>query len=295
AGLPANFFIVNPDTLAGANVTNSLGATRYNSLQLELRRRFAGGIQAQASYVFGHQYSMNLLTLRAPEVELRSTGDPGDITHTFKLNAVYDLPIGEGHRLDSRSAIVNRVISGWQLGVATIVRSGTLLDFGNVRLVGMTPSDLEKAFQLRFDDAGRHVYMLPQDIIDNTIAAFNVSATSSNGYAGTPPTGRYMAPANGPDCIELDSAAAYGQCAARSLVVTGPLFRQTDIKFTKLTKIAGRTQFEFGVNVLNVFNQPNFLPRSTVGGTNTLANYEITGLSGTNSSRLIEILTRFNW
>jgi hypothetical protein len=296
AGLPANFFIVNPDTLAGANVTNSLGSTRYNSLQLELRRRFASGFQAQASYVFGHQYSMNLLTLRAPEVELRNTGDPGDITHTFKLNMVYDLPVGEGHRLESGSGVVNRVISGWQLGVATIVRSGTLLDFGNVRLVGMTPEDLEKSFQLRFDDAGRHVYMLPQDIIDNTIAAFNVSATSATGYAGTPPTGRYMAPANGPDCIELDSAANYGRCASRSLVVTGPVFRQTDIKFTKLTKIAGRTSFEFGVNVLNVFNQANFLPRTNeVGGTNVQANYEVNALSGTNTSRLIEILTRVNW
>src|SRR5204862_5396669 len=56
AGLPANFFMANPDTLAGAFVTNSLGRTTYNALQTEVRRRFAGGLQAQASYVFGHQF-----------------------------------------------------------------------------------------------------------------------------------------------------------------------------------------------------------------------------------------------
>src|SRR5439155_20300511 len=50
ACLPANFCMVNPDTLAGANVTNSIGSTRYNALQLELRRRFASGLQAQANY-----------------------------------------------------------------------------------------------------------------------------------------------------------------------------------------------------------------------------------------------------
>src|SRR5204863_4259562 len=144
---------------------------------------------------------------------------------------------------DSGNGIVNRLIGGWQMGVASIIRSGELVDLGNVRLVGMTASEVEKLFQLRFDNAGGHVYMLPQDVIDNTIAAFNTSPTSPTGYGGAPPTGRYLAPANGPDCIEVDSAARYGDCAARSLVVTGPMFRQTDLRFTKRTKVAGRTDF----------------------------------------------------
>jgi hypothetical protein len=54
-----------------------------------------------------------------------------------------------------------------------------LLDFGNVRLIGMTPDEL------------RNAYMLPQDIIDNTIKAYSVNAT---GYGSGAPTGRYFAP-----------------------------------------------------------------------------------------------------
>jgi hypothetical protein len=304
AGLPANFFMVNPDTLAGANVTNSIGSTTYNALQVELRRRFASGLQAQANYVFGHQFSSNLLTLRRPQVDLRQSSDPGDITHTFKLNVVYDLPFGEGHRIAAANGLVNRILGGWQFGVASIVRSGELVDLGNVRLVGMTPRDVEKMFQLRFDDAGGHVYLLPQDVLDNTIAAFNTSPTSPTGYAGAPPTGRYFAPANGADCIEVDSAARYGDCASRTLVVTGPLFRQTDVRVSKRTKVIGRTDFELGVNVLNIFNQPNFLPVGHVAtatsiassnATNVLSNYEVTALAGTNTSRLIELVVRFNW
>jgi hypothetical protein len=311
AGLPANFFIANPDALAGANVTNSIGTTRYNALQMELRRRFAGGLQAQANYVYGHQYASNLLTLRKAQVDLRQTSDPGDITHTFKMNVVYDLPFGDGHRFGSGNALLRRLTGGWQIGVASIVRSGELVDLGNVRLVGMTQRDVEKMFTLRFDDAGRHVYVLPQDVIDNTIAAFNTSPTSATGYAGASPTGRYFAPANGPDCIEVDAAMRYGDCARRTLVVTGPLFRQTDLRFNKRTTIAGRTNVEFGVNALNVFNQANFLPVGHVGtitsitggagsgtansGTNVLTNYELTALAGTNTSRLIELVFRVNW
>lgn len=75
-----------------------------------------------------------------------------------------------------------------------------MLDFGNVRLVNMTKKDLQEAFKLRFDDAGRAIYMLPQDIVDNTLKAWNVTPT---GYSSGAPEGRYIAPANGPDCIEL--------------------------------------------------------------------------------------------
>ena len=101
------------------------------------------------------------------------------------------------------------------------------------------------------------------------------------------------------------SAARYGDCAARSLVVTGPVFRQTDLRFTKRTKVAGRTDFELGVNVLNLFNQANFVPltqptncnctQGGIGGTNVLSNYELTTLAGTNTSRLAELVVRFNW
>jgi hypothetical protein len=56
------------------------------------------------------------------------------------------------------------------------------VNLGNIRLIGMNTNDVQKMFKLRFDDAGKQVYMLPQDVIDNTINAFNVSATSASGY-----------------------------------------------------------------------------------------------------------------
>ena len=173
------------------------------------------------------------------------------------------------------------------------MQSGTLVDLGNVRPIGMTASDVRKMFNLRFDDAGRKVWMLPQEVIDNTILAFSISPTTATGYSGNSPTGRYFAPANGPDCIEVDSGANYGECAARSLVVTGPLFRIFDLRISKRTELVGRTNLEFAIEALNVFNLANFTPVGGIGS--NIASYEVTGLTGTNGARVIQLVGRFNW
>jgi hypothetical protein len=163
----------------------------------------------------------------------------------------------------------------------------------------MTANDVSKMFKLRFDDTGKQVYMLPQDVIDNTILAFSVSATTPSGYAGAAPTGRYFAPANGPDCIEIDNNADFGACASRSLVVTGPMFQQHDLRVSKRTTIVGHSTFEFAIEMLNAFNHPNFVPVGVGSGTTTfgtnIANYRVTTLTGTNTSRVIQLVTRINW
>ena len=135
---------------------------------------------------------------------------------------------------------------------------------------------------------------MPQDVIDNTILAFATSPTTASGYAGATPTGRYFAPANGPDCIEIDAERTFGECGTGSLVVTGPTFQQHDIRFSKRTKIVGRTNFEFAAEMLNAFNHPNFIPVSGIGSS-TLAGYQLTGLSGTDTRRTVQLVLRVNW
>ena len=40
-------------------------------------------------------------------------------------------------------------------------------------------------YKLRFDDANRIIYQLPDDIIQNTIKAYSFSPTSATGYSGS--------------------------------------------------------------------------------------------------------------
>jgi hypothetical protein len=296
AGLPANLFVANPDKLDGAVMTGNGGKSRYHSLQLELRRRLSSGLQYNMNYVFGNMLISNRFSFRTPRLMRRDVGSPGDITHSFKVNMVYDLPFGQGRRFVSGAGgVMDRIVGGWSVGITGLVRSGTLVNLGNVRLVGMTAGDVQKMFKTRIDSDGR-VYMLPQDVIDETIKAFSVSATSATGYGGDgPPSGRYFAPANGPDCIEIDPDANFGACGTGNLVVTGPRFHQFDIAVSKQLRVVGRSNVEFRVEALNAFNNHNFSPRSVIDNSPNLTDYEVTGLLGTQDSRLIQFIVRFNF
>lgn len=297
AGVPANFFLANPDLIGGASVRSNQQSTYYNGLQTELRRRLSNGLQFQASYSFDRAHRTVFLGFIGGNPYRQPTGNEGDVTHQFKSLLTYDLPFGQGRRWGSHvNGAMNRVIGGWQVDVTSVVHSGALVDLGNVRLVGMTKSDVQNMFKVRIDSAGGAglVYMLPADVIQQTIAAFNVSATSPTGYAGAAPTGRYFAPANGPDCIEPENSAV-GHCGVGSLVVSGPLFQQHDISVVKQVKVVGHTNAEFHLEMLNAFNHPNFTPLGGIGGTNVLTNFQVTSLSGTNTSRVIQLVFRFNW
>jgi hypothetical protein len=294
AGIPANYFVANPDLIGGALVDGNQGYTFYNGLQTEFRRRLSQGLQFQVSYSFDHAYRNSFLGFINGNVDRRQTGTEGDLTHQYKSLVTYDLPFGQGRHFGSGvGGAMDRLIGGWQVAVSSVIHSGQLVDFGNVNLVGMTAKDVQKMIQVRFDPSGAGlVYMLPADVVQQTINAFNVSATSATGYAGAAPTGRYFAPANGPTCIEVESGA--GKCGIGTLIVTGPLFQQHDITVAKRTKVAGHTTAEFRLEMLNAFNHPNFTPVGGIGGT-TLSSYQLTALSGTNTSRVLQFVFRFNW
>ena len=162
----------------------------------------------------------------------------------------------------------------------------------------MSTKELQDNFKLRFDDAGKLVYMLPQDIVDNTVRAFSVSATSATGYSDQGvPTGRYLAPANGPDCIEVAGTNVIngsGQCGVRSLVVTGPTLVRFDLSTSKRFAITGNTNFEFRAEFLNAFNTPWFDAVTGVAN-NTYTNPNNFRVTDADSGRTIQFVFRLNF
>src|SRR3954463_1007034 len=306
AGLPVNLFILNPD-VANANFESNSGYTKYDSLQLDVTKRMSHGFLVQGNYVFGNAYQSDRYSLKVGRKQSIQTGDPGSITHAMKFNWIYELPFGNGRRfLGSSNGWVDRLAGGWEFDGIARIQSGRMVDAGNVRVVGMSASDVQKAYKLYEyaatglnSTAVKNIYMLPQDILENTVLAFSPSATAATGYSSLGlPTGRYLAPAGNPNCIET-IANGYGDCGERSLVVTGPRYSRWDLSAVKRTRIVGRTMFEFRADLINAFNHPNFTPvfpslTSATAGPNNADNYRITAVQE-NSSRVIQLVTRFSW
>ncbi len=111
-------FFPNPNALGAAFLTNFSNST-YNSLQLEVRHRFAQGLEFQANYTFEKWLSdaAGIYQNRfEPFMDINNTAierarTPTDLTNQFKANYSYDLPFGEGHKIHGH--FLDKIIGGW--------------------------------------------------------------------------------------------------------------------------------------------------------------------------------------
>jgi hypothetical protein len=287
----------NPDKVGGAFVRGNGGGTRYDSLQVELRRRLSNGLLVEGNYVLGKQQNQTRYSFRT---DRDWTLDDGP-RHAVKMNWIYELPFGRGRHFGANvNGFWDRVIGGWEFDGGGRIQSGLILSFGNVRLIGMDDKELQKVFKIeeRIDPIGgkQLLFTLPQDIVDNTIKAFSTSATSASGYgSGGAPTGRYFAPANGPDCLQVVS----GDCAPRNHYVTGPKVVTFDLSAVKRTMLFGRTNFEFRAEMLNAFNNINFTPVAQTGNSATLNQVTAAQRDVNNTQnpggRLVQFVWRVSW
>ena len=251
AGLSANLFVVNP-YVSSNQITGNGGQNMYDSMMMEVRRRMAKGLLVQANYTFAKSLGTGSPSFRSPWVKTRGSTLP----HAFKINWVYEMPFGRGRMIfNNTHGVIDRIIGGWEFQGAGRIQAGNQLNFGNVRLVGMTLDELRDAAGLRFVDASRLLYYLPDDVIQNTIKAFSTSAITSTGYGSYGvPTGRYVAPANTADCVQIYN----GQCAPYTNYIRGPGFARFDLSLVKRIRFTESKNFELRAEFLNAFNNINF-------------------------------------
>jgi hypothetical protein len=324
AGLAPNLFVVNPDMLGGAFVIDNGGQTWYDALQLELRRRLSRGLLLQASYTFSKSEANTLGSDSATFSQYPTLRDPFtakglsqyDITHAFKANFIYELPIGRGQKwLTGSSKLVDGFVGGWGINGSIRMNSGSPFRLGHVQLVGMTAKELQDSVKVRYDPTGaKNVFYLPQDIIDNTRRAFlygivsnNITYQAPSGLTGnTAPTGRFIAPPGYGNCLE----AYVGQCGFTDLTIKGPNFFRSDISVVKKIKFTENTNFELRAEFLNAFNNINFRIGSAANDFTTITptlNNQNTGfgitttayqdISTTNDpgGRMVQLVLRFNF
>jgi hypothetical protein len=137
------------------------------------------------------------------------------------------------------------------------------------------------------------VYYLPQALVDNTLAAFEVGGKT---LADLNPNAPYIGPAN--------SAGVWGS----NIFLYGPKQQKWDVSVVKRTHIKERFNLEFRAQALNVFNLTNFLlfaPGNGITTTSTIGsgfgqipnNGAYRDLSNTNDpgGRILEFVMRLNF
>ena len=321
AGIPYNFFVVNPGKRGGAFLFTNDGESAFDGLTIEFRRRFAKGLLVQSSYTFSkalsNMYASNQdlfdqpATLRK-DLDNRRGVTPFDITQAFKANFIYELPVGRGQQfLGGANGWMDKLLGGWGFNGNIRVQSGSPFSLGNVQVVGMTAKDLQEAVGVYRGEADAdgvvrgNVWVLPFDIRQNTFKAFNTAygaGTTGPIYNQGAPTGRYIAPA-GLNCLQ----GFVGQCGFNNLVLKGPSFFRSDLSIVKRIKFSENTNLELRGEMLNAFNNINFLVGSASNDLNTLggfgtatfgrfvAAYQDISTTNDPGGRLVQLVVRFNF
>jgi len=139
--------------------------------------------------------------------------------------------------------------------------------------------------------------MLPEEVILNTRRAFSTSNTTTTGYSTSlgVPEGRYIAPANSADCIQVKA----GDCAPRNVMMLAPWFKRFDVGAAKRFGTGGSTNIELRFDMLNVFDTPNFSPIANPGNGATIFRVTAAYTDASNTydpgGRIGQLTFRFNW
>jgi hypothetical protein len=291
---------LNPN-FGGITTNNTVGVSRYDSLQAVVNKRLSGGLEAQGAYTYGH----SLDTPIGQVVGADCSGAPGmdtgvssdtrahdygpscfDVRHNFRMSFLYYFP-----NLNSEG-VLSKLVDGWWVG--NVVSFQTGLPFTPILATNRSNSG-------NLSTGADRVDMNTQTITQGTVLA--------NAEGGT-----YMAAANfipynphtvitgkpnewfNPNMFHMqpmvpcpnNAALTCGTLgdAARG-VLRGPVLGDWDFSLVKDTayRLLGKQgSIEFRAEFFNILNHTNLgMPASATvfnGATSALGAYEQAPLAG---------------
>ena len=134
---------------------------------------------------------------------------------------------------------MDRIVGGWQISGVGRIQTGELLD---LRQRAPGRDDRRRTCRTQSISASRPTVSCSSCRTTSSRTRSRRSTTTSTGYGALgAPTGRYLAPANGPDCIEITP----GFGAVRhpvSLVITAPRLIRFDLSAVKRIQLRGTNE-----------------------------------------------------
>jgi hypothetical protein len=304
-GIPANFFVANPNA-AGITLLTNNSMSNYNALELEFRQRYAHGLQFQADYTWAKAMTnardalgnnqndlTSFRTLRNTRLDYARSNQ--DQTQRFVANTIYDLPFGSGKQFwNSSNGVVNRLVGGWTVGGIVVWQTRppfyitsnratvNQLNSANnpAQLLGISFEEFKNNVGVFKTPTG--VYFINPNLLDiktNAAGQF-VSSTIKPGLLGQPAPG------------------TFGNFPINSL--NGPAYFDVDASLVKRIPISERVKFELKTTFINILNHPNFAFPNTISNVaNANAIFDstnfgrITGSSG--NPRIIHFTFKATW
>ena len=180
-------FYPNPN-IGQIELFTNAGSYNYNSLQVELRRRFAQGLYLQANYTFSKNLTDTIGTsqqllepyLQNQNQALDKQRADFDQTHVFNFNGIYQLPFGKGKMFLNQGGIVDKVFGGFELSGILQTSTGSPISFvdtrgtlnRNARSGRQTPTSSLTNDQIRalggVYEANGNIYFINPSIIGTT-------------------------------------------------------------------------------------------------------------------------------
>ena len=222
-------------------VSRNTATSDYHALQLQFQRRLTKGLQALASYTWGHSIdiaSNDSFNLTVPSDKIDPRSDRGnsdfDVRHAFSSAVTYDIPVLlKGHA-------ANAIFRDWSVDGLFTARSATPVNVvysANVTSLGFRASvrpDLVENIPLYIDDpsapGGRR---------------FNNTATTVPGNPN-PQVGPFLRPVP-------PRQGSFGRNVLRGFPV-----HQLDFALRRQFTLSERVNLQFRTEVFNIFNHPNF-------------------------------------
>ncbi len=269
----------------------------YHSGVVEVRRRFTRGLYFQANYVFskvltdasgtGQTKFDPLLDNAQPQLE-RARAD-FDLTHAFKGNFTYELPVGKGHRFAPSNPVLNRFLSGWNMTSIFTWQSGApfsiLSNRGTLNRAARSSGKNTAVTTLTAQQLSLFTGVFSQSGQVYAISPVFVSPTTGRGVPSdtltcTPlVTGGFCNP----------TAGTVGTLTLARNAFSGPRYFNWDFSVFKQTSITESKKLEYRAEFFNVLNHPTFFVGDQNVNSSTFGAISST-LSG---ARLIQMSLRF--
>ena len=257
----------------GQTAYKSIGSSRYDSLNLELKHSYASGMTAQFSYVWSKAEGIagGYYNETYPESNIGSgAGGYGDDFVCFQCNKsilsfdvperfvgvmTYALPFGAGKRFDPGNAAARELVGGWQLGTVVTLQSGE--PWGPVCYGSLNGHCFSTDQPLKVPKSDQHWY-------DG-----NTSVTLPDGRIVIPNEYSYLMwnpDAFASQMVQLPNGSystdQYWNGTTKMYMgaLRMPYFMNTDLNISKSFKLREQFNLEILSEASNLFNRTNFWP-----------------------------------